>query len=236
MGKFAMVLIDSIHLDEDGIDGRAQSQLDRPFEVTIFASRHKAASQIPTLTVHPTGNYSDADFGGLPRSLSPSSPQLMTQALRSLRMNAAGLEYDVSFETTHHGPLTDGPAFYIEIGSHEELWHDEKAGAAIAQTILSLEETQYPELVCVGGGHYAPRFTDIALSKKVAIGHMAANYALGALDEGMITQMVERSGGANRVYFHRKGMQKPKYRELSQRFGSMGIEEVRSADLESLPL
>ena len=234
--EYTMVLIDGIHLDEDGIDGRVQSQLKRSFEVTIFASRHKAASKIPTLTVHPTGNYSDADFGGLPGRLSPSSPQFMTQALRSLKTNAARLKYDVSFETTHHGPLTDGPAFYIEIGSYEELWHDEKAAAAIAQTILSLEEPRYPGMVCVGGGHYAPRFTDVALSKKVAIGHMAANYALDALDDNMITQMMEKSAGANRVYFHRKGMQKSKYRELSHRFDSLGIEEIRSADLESLPL
>ncbi|UCE45185.1 MAG: D-aminoacyl-tRNA deacylase [Methanobacteriota archaeon] len=232
--EYTMVLIDGLHLGEDGIDGRAQSQLKRSFEVTIFASRHKAASKIPTLTVHPTGNYSDADFGGLPGRLSPSSPQLMTQALRSLKTNAAGQKYDVSFETTHHGPLTDGPAFYIEIGSYEELWHDEKAAAAIAQTILSLEETRYPEMVCVGGGHYAPRFTDVALTRKVAVGHMAANYALEALDDDMIAQMMDKSGGAERVYFHRKSMPKAKYRQLSERFASLGIGEVRSADFEPL--
>ena len=230
----AMVLIDGIHLEEDGIDGRVQSQLGRFFDVTIFASRHKAASRIPTLTVHPTGNYSDADFGGQPGSLSPSSPQLMTQALRILKANSAGLEYSVSFETTHHGPLTDGPAFYIEIGSYEELWHNEEAAAAIARTILSLHDTSYPEMVCVGGGHYAPRFTDVALSREVAIGHMAANYALDALDDDMITQMTEKSCGAKKVYFHRKGMPKAKYRELSGRFAKLGIEEVRSADLQPL--
>ncbi len=233
-GDFTMVLIDGIHLNEDHIDGKAQIKLGKTFDVTIFASRHKAASGIPTLTVHPTGNYSGADFGGVPGMLSPSSPQLMTEALRTLKKNAGELDFDISFETTHHGPLTDGPAFFIEIGSSEGLWHREDAAEAIAETILSLRETSYPEVVCVGGGHYAPRFTDVALSRKAAIGHMAANYALDVLDDAMIRQMVDKSGGANRVYFHRKGMPKAKYRDLRELFSSLGIEESRSDDFDPL--
>lgn len=232
--EFIMVQVDGIHLDEDHIDGRVASELGECISSTIFASRHSSESRIPTLTVHPVGNYSKADFGGLDGRLSPSSPRLMTEALRVLAKNACGLDFKISFETTHHGPLTDGPAFYIEIGSCEEFWTREDAAKAIAKTILETYEKDHPVAICVGGGHYAPRFTELALSRKIAIGHMAANYALDSLDDVMIEQMAAESGDVKRVYFHRKGMPKPKYRALQERFSSLGIDEVRSDDFEPL--
>lgn len=231
---FVMVQVDRIHLDEDHIDGRVGSELGKSISTTIFASRHKSESKIPALTVHPVGNFSKAELGGVDGTLSPASPQLMTEVLRTLARNAEELEFKVSFETTHHGPLTDGPAFYIEIGSHDELWTRQDAAAAIAKTILEAGDTEYPTLTCVGGGHYAPRFTDLALSRKVAVGHMAANYALDALDERNILQMSEMSGNVKRVYFHRKGMPKPVYRNLVEKFASLGMEEVRSDDFDPL--
>jgi D-aminoacyl-tRNA deacylase len=231
---FRMIQVDRIHLDEDFVDDRYSQSSGESVEVVIFASRHKAESKIPTLTVHPIGNYSSADFGGKPGTLSMSSPQLMTSALRTLRSRAQGMSFNVSFETTHHGPILNSPAFYIEIGSYEELWGREDAAEAIAETILAIKDDDYPIVVCVGGGHYAPRFTEVALSRKAAIGHMAANYALDFLDEAMIRQMVEKSGGADKVYFHKKGMPKAKYRELRQRFSSAGIEEVSSEDFNPL--
>ncbi len=231
---FRMVQVDRIHLDEDYVDQRVSKALGHPVEVVIFASRHKAESRIPTLTVHPMGNYSSAEFGGKPGILCPSSPQLMTSALRALSSNAKGLGFNVSFETTHHGPILDSPGFYIEIGSYEELWGREDAAEAIASSILSVKDDCHPVIVCAGGGHYAPRFTEIALSRKVAIGHMAANYALEALSIEMINQMTAKSLGAKKVYFHKKGMPKPAYRLLRERFASCGVEEISSNDLEEL--
>ncbi len=229
-----MVQVDRIHIDEDYIDDRVSETVHAAVEVVIFASRHRAESRIPTLTVHPIGNYSSADFGGRPATLCRTSPHLMTSALRALAANAKGLGFNVSFETTHHGPVVTAPAFYIEIGSYEELWGREDAADAVADSILEAKEEKAPVVVCVGGGHYAPRYTEIALSRKVSIGHMAANYALGALDEGMIRQMADRSQNAAEVYFHRKGMPKPDYRELRQRFASCGLQEISSEDLEPI--
>lgn len=231
---FVMVLVDRIHLEEDFVDRRVREALGGVVDVTIFASRHRAESRIPTLTVHPIGNYSTADFGGHPATLCVSSPQLMTSALRNLASKGQGLGFNISFETTHHGPSTEGPVFYIEIGSYEELWGREDAAQAIAESILAIRDDGYPAVVCVGGGHYAPRFTDIALSRKLSIGHMAANYALGALDDGMIRQMAQKSANATRVYFHKKGMPKPAYRDLRGKFAAAGIEEVSSEEFEPL--
>lgn len=231
---FVMVQVDRIHLDEDYIDERVAQALGKPVEVAVFASRHRAESRIPTLTVHPIGNYSSADFGGKPGVLCETSPHLMTSALRSLAAHARGMGFNVSFETTHHGPVTSSPAFYIEIGSYEELWGREDAAEAIAGAILEMKDNGHSVVVCVGGGHYAPRFTEVALSKKVSIGHMAANYALGSLTETMIRQISEKSEHAKQVYFHRKGMPNPAYRELREKFASCGLEEISSDDLEPL--
>ncbi len=231
---FRMVLVDRIHLDEDFVDDRVSAELKEPVEVIIFASRHRAESKIPTLTVHPIGNYSSADFGGKPGTLSNSSPQLMTSALRELSGRAKGMGFNISFETTHHGPIVSSPAFYIEIGSYEELWGREDAAEAIAETIMNAKDESFPVVLGVGGGHYAPRYTEIALSRKVAFGHMAANYAINALDPQMIQQMAAKSGGAKKVYFHKKSMPRPAYRELRERFTSSGIEEISSENLETL--
>jgi hypothetical protein len=46
--------------------------------------------------------------------------------------------------------------------------------------------------------------------------------------------MASKSDGAKKVYFHKKSMPKPKYRELRERFASCGIEEISSEDLDSL--
>jgi len=233
-GDFRLVLVNKIHLEEDFVDDRAANALGENVDLVIFASRHRSESKIPTLTVHPIGNFSSADLGGRPGTLCRTSPHFMTSALRELSMHSKGMGFGVSFETTHHGPIVSSPAFYIEIGSYEELWGREDAGQAIAESILECRDENYPVIVCAGGGHYAPRFTEVALTRRVAIGHMAANYALEALNEQMITQMIEKSPAAKNVYFHKKGMPKQAHRELRERFASQGLEEISSDDLEPL--
>jgi hypothetical protein len=48
----------------------------------------------------------------------------------------------------------------------------------------------------------------------------------------MIAQMGSKSEGATKVYFHKKGMPKPAYRSLREKFGALGISEISSNDLE----
>jgi D-aminoacyl-tRNA deacylase len=230
--NFLMATIPEIHLDRNNVDEEVKQATGKEFEVAIFASRHRAESKIPTLTVHPIGNFSKAEFGGLDGRLVRASPHLMTSSLRLLKSKAADLGFGISFETTHHGPNLETPSFFIEIGSDETLWTHQKAGEIIADVIMSAEEKRGEVLLCAGGGHYAPRFTDLALENDVSIAHMAANYALDALmDEAVIKEMIAKSGSPKAVYFHRKSMPKPKYRALRERFASFGIESVRTDDL-----
>jgi D-aminoacyl-tRNA deacylase len=231
-GNNIMATIPEIHLDRDNVDNQVKEVTDKDFDVVIFASRHRAESKIPTLTVHPIGNYSKAEFGGLEGKLVRASPHLMTSSLRLLKSTGADLGFGISFETTHHGPYLETPSFFIEIGSDESFWTHQKAGEVIADVIMNTEEKKGKILLCAGGGHYAPRFTDLALENDVSIAHMAANYALDALmDEAVMKEMIAKSGGPKAVYFHRKSMPKPKYRALQEKFASFGIESVRTDNL-----
>jgi D-tyrosyl-tRNA(Tyr) deacylase len=57
------------------------------------------------------------------------------------------------------------------------------------------DEGEAPVALGFGGGHYCPVFS-VKMSE-YAFGHMAAKYALPLLTENLVSQMAERSGGAD---------------------------------------
>ena len=83
---------------------KIETALGTKLELMIVASRHRSESGKKSLTVHPIGNYGEADFGGRPATVTPSAPIFMTPALRGLKENAQGLGYPVSFEVTLDAP------------------------------------------------------------------------------------------------------------------------------------
>jgi D-aminoacyl-tRNA deacylase len=208
-------------------------------EVVLFLSRHKAASGIPTLTVHPIGNIAmKADFGGKPGVLVPSAPDLMTSLLRSMQVHAEGLGYQTSFEVTHHGPSLGTPTLYIEIGSSEVQWPDVKAGQALACSLLEVNVLKATKVIGLGGGHYAPRFSEVAMKKKVSIGHMISNhFADLANDEELvlaIKKALEASDGANLVYVHKKSMSRSRATHVKGLVRQLGADVIDSSGLEDL--
>lgn len=232
-GSLLMHEIEDLHLHHDNVDAPLGVKLD----AVIFASRHKSASGLRTLTVHPIGNYSAAGFGGAPGTLVTSAPHLMTRALRRLCVHASELPYQVSFEVTHHGPYLRTPSFFIEIGSSEEYWGDRCAARAIAQTILDMEtpgNEGAPVAIGIGGGHYAPRHTEVAISKRVAMGHMVPNYALDTQVERRVEMAKECTPGAAAAYIHRKALGRQQYRALAAHAESLGLRVVGSRELEGL--
>jgi len=159
----------------------------------------------------------------------------MTAALRGLRKEAKGLPYNVTFEATHHGPYLTTPTFYIEQGSTETEWADLAASRAIARVLLALEPVDAPIAIGLGGGHYVPRHTDLALERRVAFGHLLAAYALEGESGRAIDQAVERTEGATLAYVHRKSLAKPDVRTFEDRLERRGLRIVREADLPVEP-
>ncbi|NIA10239.1 MAG: transposase [Nitrospiraceae bacterium] len=201
-GDRLMYFIDDRHIYHDDID-REISKYGNP-ETIIFASRHTSESGRKTLSVHPIGNPGEAKLGGKSREFVPSSPSLMLAALSLLRKKADGTDYDVCYEVTHHGPYLSTPAFFIETGSTEKEWNDRRACRIIAETIMEAEEKGDKVAVGVGGGHYAPRFTDIALKRGIAFGHMLPDYQMPNIDEDIVRKAIYATPGAKYAYFHGK--------------------------------
>ena len=229
-GDLWLVTIAEHHLYRDRLDETIAGHFGGPPELLVYLSKHRSESGTPSLTVHPIGNLGSADFGGLARTLVPAAARAMTAALRALRREAAGLKYNVTFEATHHGPYLATPTFYIEQGSTEREWADREAARAIARTLLGLEPVDAPIAIGIGGGHYVPRHTDVALERRVAFGHLLPAYALPSVDEAMLAQAVDASR-ATLAYVHRKSVSKPEARRLEERLEALGVKVVREADL-----
>ena len=239
--------IDDLHIRHENIDKEAIEELNINVDLLIVVSRHKSKTGEPTLTTHPLGNFGEAKFGGRDRTFVKSSPKMMTELLRLLKKYAKldNLYHQVSFEVTHHGPFVEVPALFVEVGSIEEEWRNERPARSVAKAVYELlsnyrSENDFPEempvLIGIGGGHYAPRFTDMALEKKVAFGHMIPSYQIeaGLIDEEIIRKCIEATPGFSGVYMHRKGMKKFEVRKFERMFEDMQIRVFRSADLSPL--
>lgn len=231
---FCLASIKDEHIFHDNVDEELSLVLNQQLDCIIYASRHRSESGKQSLTVHPIGNYGDAEFGGKPRILVPSAPHLMTEALRVLKKKAKAMEYAVSFEATHHGPYLQTPTFFIEIGSNEMAWQDKEAGRIIAETILEAKAQQYPVGIGVGGGHYAPRITDVALERKMDFGHIVPSYAIEHLTQAMAEKTVTGTEGAGHVYLHKKRLKSRQYSRCKELYQSLDVRQVRSSELEPL--
>ena len=229
-----LIIIGQEHLYRDNLDESAASFFGEKPEVLVYLSRHRSESGHRSLTVHPIGNHRQADFGGKPQTLVPSAPAQMTGALRALKETAKGLDYTVSFEATHHGPFLKTPTFFIEAGSDETAWSDDNAGEALASALLKAKPAEGPVGIGVGGGHYMPRITDVALSRNVSFGHMIPSYALDEFDEAVLSTALSRTPGVEFVYFHRKALSKPLLRRMEEWFAGHGIRVAREEDLPPL--
>ncbi len=233
----AMVTIEGIHIFEDHLDRRVGEILDVEFDEVVFLSRHRAASAIPTLTVHPIGNWGEAKFGGRDGDLVPATPSLMNGMLRRISELGSDLPFQISFEVTHHGPWLETPTVYIEIGSDESQWGHMGAAECLTDALLTVRDEDHPVLIGLGGGHYGPRFTDIALTRKANFGHMVPAHALDDADESSIQDMVSKAmdaSGATAAYMHRKSMKRSRATLISSVLERMEVPLLRSEDLDLL--
>ncbi len=236
-GDTVMVTIPDMHIRHEDLDKEAERFGIKVDEVVVM-SKHSAKSGKPALTVHPIGNYHENEFGGRPEALVKANPALMTSALRLIVSTNDMADMQTCFEVSHHGPWMEKPTFYIEVGSEQTHWENKHAAEILAHVIEQMEpQSDYPVAVGVGGGHYAPRFTEVALKFKVNFGHMLPNYQMEGRDDEDIVRMMRlacEATGTKLVYLHRKSMKKPEERRISALIESAGFEQISSSDLEPL--
>jgi D-aminoacyl-tRNA deacylase len=112
-----------------------------PIGAVWFLSRHRAASGKPSLTVHPIGNHGrESRFGGRPHTLSPAAPRDMAALLRALHTlrDEHALPHEVTYESTHHGPLMVQPSLFVEVGSDETWYDDVPSAQALAAAVIQV--------------------------------------------------------------------------------------------------
>jgi D-aminoacyl-tRNA deacylase len=169
-------------------------------ELIVFLSRHSSQSGKPTLSVHTPGNFGEAELGGLPRSLSVSPATAMRDALKALMRikTETGLDYEVSYECTHHGPSLNVPAMFVELGSSLPQWNDLKAAAAVAEAAMeAIAKFKFSNnkkaALGIGGTHYNHKFTRMALEDEAVFGHMIPKHAIPNVDSNVLAQCLERT-------------------------------------------
>jgi D-aminoacyl-tRNA deacylase len=187
-----------LFVNTDIVDTQFLGDLFNP-DLFVFLSRHSSASGIPTLSVHTPGNLAAAKFGGKPRKVSIAHATAMKNALSEMAKlkDKKGLNYEVSYECTHHGPSLDVPAMFVEVGSSPKQWKDTEAADVVADAAVAAisESSRCPVALGIGGPHYNRKFTKLALEARWAFGHMIPKYALSGVDAEIIRQCVERTVG-----------------------------------------
>ncbi|MDR2698801.1 MAG: D-aminoacyl-tRNA deacylase [Candidatus Methanoplasma sp.] len=235
-GRNVIMTTPDLHIRLEDLDERIAAASLKIDEV-VFMSRHSAASGEASLTVHPIGNFRENRFGGKERTLVQSNPALMTDALRRISRYNDLNNFRVCFEVTHHGPWLDKPTFFIEIGSDERNWGNERAADILSEVIIDMEPNDYDAAVGVAGGHYAPRFTEVALGFGINFGHMVPGYHIEGSSDEDIVRMVGDACAASEtdlVYVHRKSLKGPEEKRISELILSAGHELITSSDLEPL--
>ncbi|KAL4639841.1 hypothetical protein ACB092_03G247900 [Castanea dentata] len=198
---------DNFIVNEDNLDLRWEQLTGESVHEIIFLSKHTAVSNRPALTVHPIGvpHLKEGDVppqGGKPGWAALPNPRIgpWLRLLKNIAFSHNLVpEFEITLEGTHHGPFTNKPTMFIEIGSTEEYWKRQDAAQVIALLIWeglglgggaavgnwSGEKDKNKVLLGIGGGHYAPRHMDIVLKDGVWVGHLLSGYSLPMEDPNL---------------------------------------------------
>lgn len=188
----------------------------------IFLSQHKSQANIPALTCHSTGNFSNNNFGGKERELGICYPWIQKQYLIELNKKKDTVpEYDIIIESTHHGPTSlKKPILFVEIGSTKEQWTDKNAADTVCSSLFTVlvRKRGLCEKVAIGlgGNHYPTKFNRMLLDSEYGFGPIAAKHDLPYLDNSMILQMIQKNiEKVTCVIVDAKGLGKEKFRILT---------------------
>ena len=168
-------------------------------ELIVFISKHSSIKGTPTLSVHTPGNLGEAKKGGISRKISISPANAMRDVLKAMMhfKEEMQLDYQVSYECTHHGPSLNVPTMFAELGSSPKQWNDLEAAEAVAhatmEAVYKFGGFPAKAVLGVGGLHYNNKFTRIALEDKIAFGHMVPKYAVQDLDVEILKQCLEKT-------------------------------------------
>jgi len=188
-----------VTLNEESIHAQRLPESFMNIELVVFISRHSSVSGTPTLSVHTPGNLSEAELGGIARTVSVSPANAMRDTLKAMIRfkEEMRLDYEVCYECTHHGPSLTVPAMFAELGSSPAQWSDLKAAEAVAhaamEAVSKFGVSSAKTVLGVGGPHYNNKFTQLAVEEELAFGHMIPKYAIPSMNAEILQQCVGRT-------------------------------------------
>ncbi|MEM4699962.1 MAG: D-aminoacyl-tRNA deacylase [Candidatus Nezhaarchaeales archaeon] len=190
----ALVTLSGELTEADAVDGLLNAEL------AVFLSRHESQSKEASLLAHVPGNWtSRAEAGGRPRGLCRAPATALKEALRELAVQRELLglsSWRLGVEATHHGPFLERtPAIFIEVGSGPGEWRDRAACLAVARAAMRAARAKAScrSVIGLGGGHYAPKFTQLLLESELGVSYIAPKYVIDELDEALLRAAIERS-------------------------------------------
>lgn len=159
-------------------------------DLFVFLSKHKSESAKPCFTTHPSGNFGKAEMGGNDGELCLTSARALKTAFDFIKDK----ELPAFREATHHGPTSlKTPAIFIEVGSSETEWQNEKYCTTLAEAGLFVCENYLKAdaepAIGFGGTHYCTAFAQ----SQYAISHVASKHNLDLIDANMIVQMLAKT-------------------------------------------
>lgn len=208
------------HIHDERLDLRLPADVLPEPAPMVFPSIHASESGRPCFTVHPLGNFgTEAEVGGAAGQLTPAAPRWMTDALRRLAEAGRAIGLSATFEATHHGPYLERPAFFAEIGFGDSSAPPPEAVRALAATLLELAEDPADRVALgVGGGHYVPHLTELALDRRWAFGHLVSRHALARATGEELRAALAKTRGAEGIVFARAAdAEDPKVQGLARR-------------------
>jgi D-aminoacyl-tRNA deacylase len=226
------------HIFDERLDVRLPEEWRTGGTVLVFPSVHRSESGYDALTVHPLGNPGrSAEVGGRPGVFVPAPARSMAGALRRLSEGSGAVGWPVCFEATHHGPELGMPAFFLEIGGRDPDHPPPPATRLLAEVVRDLREDASDHVVLgVGGGHYAPHFTDLTLRRKLAFGHILPRHTLDALTlEDARAAWAGTPGAEGVVYARAADMDRPIARGWGRRFRESEADRRGPATIPTTP-
>jgi D-aminoacyl-tRNA deacylase len=128
----------------------------------------------------------------------------MASALRALAEAGESIGFPATYESTHHGPAADHPSFFVEIGFGHGDDPPPEAVVALARLLPNLVEDPTDRIaVGIGGGHYVPHLTALALERRWAFGHLVSRHAYASAPRSVLEEALEKSAGAEGIVFAR---------------------------------
>ncbi|MFH1200481.1 MAG: D-aminoacyl-tRNA deacylase [Candidatus Micrarchaeota archaeon] len=231
-GGLQLVEITTMHIFADYL---AYYPLFNETDLLVFASTHKSAKGVPSLTVHTPGNFTGENIlGGNPSQLALGSAKAIKCGYGFLRKPQNRVPgFEAAIEATHHGPSAlSCPVMFAEVGSTENEWGNEAAARKAAECIMHVcgnwrREPVEKYAVGFGGPHYLEKFARLVEEKNWGFAHTASRHTAAKMGEGMAGQAVEKTLEGAQI-----GVVEKKSFTAAQREKVLG--EIAKAGLEAI--